>query len=137
MKKYTFKKEERLCNKGRIQRLFHNGSSFIVYPLRVVYLREGAVQSKWPPLHILISVPKKRFKRAVDRNRIKRLVREAYRLEKWPLHSFLASQSLHLSLAIQYVGNEEVPLAVLQEKIRKLTCKIEDDLSKIHLEQRD
>lgn len=135
MKEYTFKKEERLCNRQRIESLFHNGSSFIVYPFRVVHLVEASTNSKRWSIAVLISVPKKRFRKAVSRNRIKRLVREAYRLEKHPLRSFLESQSLHLSLAIQYVGAEELPLSVLLTKIRQLMRRIEDDLSKDNLEQ--
>ncbi|MGO1521350.1 MAG: ribonuclease P protein component [Sphingobacterium sp.] len=133
MDKYTFKKEERLCNKRRIESLFHSGSSFIVYPLRAVYLADLPVNSRTSPLEVLISVPKKRFKKAVSRNRIKRLIREAYRLEKSQLRFFLEAQSLHLSVAIQYVGTEELPLSVLLAKIRQLMRRIEDELSKTNL----
>ena len=135
MNKHTFKKEERLCNKRRIDSLFHNGSSFIVYPLRAIYLVELPARPQMTPLEVLISVPKKRFRKAVSRNRVKRLIKEAYRLEKSPLRSFLEAQSLHLSLAIQYVGTEELPLPDLLAKIRQLTSRIEDELSKSYLGQ--
>jgi len=137
MKKYTFKKEERLCSKRRIESLFHNGSSFIVYPFRAVYQVEPSLPLGSPSVAILISVSKKRFKKAVSRNRIKRLLREAYRLEKSALGSFLGQHSLHLSLAIQYVGTEELPLVILREKMQQLMCRIENGLSKVNMEQAD
>src|ERR1700749_1277352 len=77
---YTFKKEERLCNKRLIDELFHNGSSFLCYPFKASWLLAADEQSV--PVQILFSVSKKRFKRAVDRNRIKRCIREAYRINK-------------------------------------------------------
>ena len=71
---YTFPKEEHLCRKKLIEELFgKQGSSFGVYPLRIVWLKSEA-PSAAPP-QVLISVSKRTFKRAVDRNRLKRLIR--------------------------------------------------------------
>jgi ribonuclease P protein component len=67
----TFLKKEHLCGEIRINKLFSNGKAFIVYPLRVVYSVEQ--NSTDVPVKVLVSVPKKRFKRAVKRNRLKRL----------------------------------------------------------------
>lgn len=77
MGKYTFTKAERLCSKSEIEELFTKGSHFYLYPFKVVYelRQEHGVK-------VLFSVPKRNFKRAVDRNRIKRLMREGYRLNK-------------------------------------------------------
>src|ERR1700709_234674 len=77
---YTFTKEERLCNKVLIDSIFHNGSSFLCYPFRVSWLVVDAPQLF--PAQVLIAVPKKRYKRAVDRNLVKRRIREVYRLHK-------------------------------------------------------
>jgi ribonuclease P protein component len=68
---YTFKKEERLCNKKLIDELFHNGSSFLCYPYRVSWLT--VEENAEFPVQVLIAVPKKRYKRAVDRNLVKRI----------------------------------------------------------------
>jgi ribonuclease P protein component len=78
--RYTFAKEERVTGAKRVDAIFASGKSFISYPLRVVYLQHE--QSPVASCSILISVPKKRMKKAVHRNRVKRLVREAYRLNK-------------------------------------------------------
>ncbi len=76
----TFKKTERICSKRIIDKLFAGGNpSIAIYPLRAVYMQ---VDSPTAPVSILISVPKRRFHHAVDRNRMKRQVRETYRLNK-------------------------------------------------------
>ena len=77
MGKFTFKKSERLSQKKSIQELFDKGSSFYLYPFKVFF-----IPSEAPDHQILISVPKNIFKRAVDRNTIKRRIREGYRLNK-------------------------------------------------------
>lgn len=73
---------------------------------------------------VLISVSKKRFKRAVDRNRIKRLIREAYRINKQSLWSNLAEKSLRVDIAFQYVANEILDFAVIEKKLKQGVDKI-------------
>ena len=81
--RFTFGKEERLSGTKRIDALFEKGKSFISYPLRVIYLtHEQSEHSSHKGCSILVSVPKKRIKKATHRNRIKRLIRESYRLNK-------------------------------------------------------
>lgn len=133
MKKYTFKKEERLCSKRSIDDLFHNGSSFVVYPLRVVFLSKPADPEQNFPAQVITSVPKKRFKKAVDRNYLKRLMRESYRFEKAKLYSFLQDHSLNLLLAIQYVSNDKLPLETLKGKMEQLIGRIENEITKSDL----
>ncbi len=79
----TFKKEERLHEKKLIGTLFKEGKSFYKFPFKVVYFKME--EAKAYPAKVLISVSKHNFKRAVDRNRIKRLIREAYRKNKFLL----------------------------------------------------
>ncbi len=123
MQKYTFKKEERLCSVKLIQSLFHNGSSFVVYPFRVVWKVQIKPESG---TQVLISVSKRRFKHAVTRNRIKRVMREAYRLEKTAIaipadHK----QTPFLSFALQYIGKqEEASLPLLRNKIIAVIQKL-------------
>lgn len=114
---YSFKKEERLCNVKLIEKLFTNGSSFLVYPFRIVWLRENDISAL--PVQVLISVPKKRFKRAVDRNLLKRRIREIYRLHKSEyLFPFLNEHSSGLILGITYIGNEIGEYAFLDKKLK-------------------
>ncbi|WDF67899.1 ribonuclease P protein component [Sphingobacterium oryzagri] len=132
---YTFKKEERLCSKRRIDGLFHNGSSFVLYPYRIVFtLAEPAESTASVPVQCILSVSKRRFKRAVDRNFIKRRMREAYRLQKSFLYDFLHEHSLHLLVAFQYVGKEKLPSAQLHQRMLQVLGKLKDESSKLYLE---
>ena len=94
-----FPKTDRLYNYHRIQALFEQGKSLKKYPLKLLYLPLDKEQA---PTQLLISVPKRKLKRAVDRNRIKRLIRESYRREKNQLSSLEHSYSL----AFIYMGQE-------------------------------
>jgi ribonuclease P protein component len=79
---HRFRKSERLCSKRTIDSLFGGGNkSFSAFPLRVVFQMKERAEGE-PPVAILISVSKRHFKRAVKRNRVKRQLREAYRLNK-------------------------------------------------------
>lgn len=129
--KKTFKKEERLCSKSLIDKLFHRGSSFVVYPFRVVYLSESAEEGSAPAVQTIISVSKRRFKRAHDRNRIKRLMREVYRLQKNELliPRVIADQHV-VYLAIQYVAKEELKFELLFEKMNKLLKQLANEVAK-------
>ncbi|MVZ65525.1 ribonuclease P protein component [Sphingobacterium sp. DK4209] len=135
MKKYTFSKEERLCSKRLIDDLFHNGSSFVVYPFRLMYRNTSeTLPSK---AQAIISVSKRRFKHAVTRNRLKRLLRECYRLEKPFFYDNLSDYSLHLLLAIQYIGKEELPFVELHAKMKILLEKLSHELASSNLGKRD
>jgi ribonuclease P protein component len=111
---YTFKKEERLCNKRLIDGLFHNGSSFLCYPFKASWALADGGQDF--PVQIVFSVAKKRYKRAVDRNLVKRRMREAYRLNKQSLlYDVLNTADKKLVLSISYIG-KEIPLYDFFEK---------------------
>lgn len=136
MIKNTFTKEERLCKKVLIDRLFHEGSSFMLYPFRVVYLKtpiqSEEVCENLP--QILISVPKKRFKKAVTRNLIKRRIREVYRIHKQvsfyqPLCE-LENSAFNLYFAIQYIGKEVESYSFMSVRMQNLLKKFLVELEK-------
>ncbi len=97
-KDFKFPKKERLHSKKLIDALFTKGASFHFYPFTIKYLADPSVEADCH--QILISVSKKKFKRAVDRNRIKRLVKEAYRLNK---HHYLSDSFSGKFLLIGYI----------------------------------
>lgn len=112
---YAFPKEEHLYRKKLIEQLFSKqGSSFGVYPLRLTWLAASAL-GPTPP-QVLVSVPKRTFKRAVDRNRLKRLLREAYRLHK---HLLTEAENGHpvALLGILYTGKEKSKLPLIEKKL--------------------
>lgn len=117
MRRNTLTKAERLCSKIQIDKLFSGGAkSFSVYPLRVVFMpvekTEEALAS------ILISVPKKRFKHAVKRNRIKRQIREAYRKNKHELLDVLYNNEQGMAIAFIYLADELVPTTEIESKMK-------------------
>ncbi|MNK79978.1 ribonuclease P [compost metagenome] len=113
---YTFRKEERLCSRKHLDLLFKNGSSFLLYPFRVSYLFID--QPADVPAQVVINVPKKRYKRAVDRNLLKRRIREAYRLNKQnQLYLPLPTDKGLLLLSIQFVGKDKYAFAFIEKKL--------------------
>ncbi|WP_316803016.1 ribonuclease P protein component [Pedobacter nototheniae] len=113
---YTFRKEERLCSRKHLDLLFKNGSSFLLYPFRISYLfidQPAEVQAQ-----VVINVPKKRYKRAVDRNLLKRRIREVYRLNKQEnFYTQLPADKGLLLFSIQFVGKEKYNYAFLEKKL--------------------
>lgn len=114
---YTFRKEERLCSRKHLDLLFKNGSSFLLYPFRISYLFIDApsdVQAQ-----VVINVPKRRYKRAVDRNLLKRRIREAYRLNKQDkLYLPLPTDRGLLLFSIQFVGKNKYEFAFIEKKLK-------------------
>ncbi|MDP4238220.1 MAG: ribonuclease P protein component [Bacteroidota bacterium] len=123
---HSFSKPEHLCGEKRITRVFTQGEAFIVYPLRVVYLIEPKNQKESST--VLVSVPKKRFKRAVKRNRLKRLMREAYRLNKQAIIEKLMDKQLQIQLAFNYVSDEEMDFAMIEKKMKLSLQKLADKI---------
>lgn len=115
-KTFGFEKCEKLCGEITVNKLFLEGSSFLVYPLRVVW--RSAPASDKPSMRILTSVPKKKLKHAVDRNRIKRLIREAYRLNRNDLGDFVRQQNLAVEVAFIWIPSELIEYEKVERKIK-------------------
>lgn len=103
-KEFTLKKDERIHSKKEIEQLFSEGESFIAFPLRVVYLLKKTDESY--PVSMLVNISKKKFKQAVKRNRLKRLIRESYRLNKNELVQLLDFSPYSMIISFLYVGQE-------------------------------
>lgn len=129
----TFKKEERLCSKKLLEKLFHNGSSFLLYPFSIIWLADCA--DDVPPVRVLISVSKRRFKKATDRNLIKRRIREIYRLNKKALLlNFFKDQDPGILLGISYIGKEIANYAIMEKKLKMALEKLKNQCVKSHVE---
>ena len=111
----TFKKEERLNSRKVIQDLYDTGKPFNSKCFRVFW--KNASHPETSPAKILISVSKKNFKRAVDRNRIKRLIREAYRKNKKILFDALNTGNKKIVFALSYIAKEELTFEEIEIKI--------------------
>lgn len=112
---FSLKKEERLSSKKVIDQLFAEGKSFISFPVKVVFL-----PTKLPanfPVQAGFSVSKKIFKRAVKRNRIKRLLRETYRLNKHILYNQLEGRQL--AVFFIFIGKELPAYASVEAAMKK------------------
>ncbi len=103
--KATFRKPERLTGKKLLEEIHRSGAAIKVFPFVLLYLPISNPQTS--PARLAISVPKRRVHSAVDRNRIKRLVREAYRKQKQPLYDLLSGADLRLGMLLIFVGKEE------------------------------
>lgn len=124
-KREGFSKIERLTGEIRIASLFSKGKSFVCYPFRVVYV--NANSESLCPVRILISVPKKKFKRAVDRNRVKRLIREAYRRSKHEISDRCNEGGKELHVAFIYLDDSLPDFGVLQTKMKSALLKLYGD----------
>jgi ribonuclease P protein component len=121
-RRHTFSKEERLYLKHRFEALLSGGSSFVSYPLRVVF-RFSERSGGEPPVRVAVSVSKKRFKRAVDRNRVKRLTREAYRLNKHDLHALVPGER-GVDILLIYLGESVMDFIKIEKAIRGVIKKM-------------
>ena len=123
----TLHKVERLDKKKIIEKMFAGGSrSFSVFPLRVVYL---PVEELEADASILISVSKRRFKRAVKRNRVKRQIREAYRVNKHELLNILVDRKRRLAIAFIYLSDQLVESSIIEDRMRIALVRITEKMA--------
>ena len=123
----TLHKVERLDKKKIIEKMFAGGSrSFSVFPLRVVYL---PVEELEADASILISVSKRRFKRAVKRNRVKRQIREAYRVNKHEFLNILVERKCRLAIAFIYLSDQLVESSIIEDRMRVALVRITEKMA--------
>lgn len=116
--KHSFKKKERLKSKKLIKELFSKGSSFFLYPFKILYLpaSNGSVTNQ-----AIIAVSSRSFKKAVDRNKIRRRIREAYRLNKSILNG-----NPPLIIAFVFVGKEILPYQNIEIKLKLILQRLNE-----------
>ncbi len=101
---HTFHKQERLCSKKQIDLLFSKGKSQLSYPIKTMFL-ETPVSLQYPAQAMFV-VPKRQFKKAHDRNKIKRRMREVYRLNKKIIYDIIEANGKKIIIAFIYVGKK-------------------------------
>lgn len=126
--KYTFSKKERLCSRKVISELFEKGNSFYSEPFRLLWLESDKVLPC--PAQTAISVGKKAFAGAVERNRLKRLIREAWRLNKDKLYMQLEKLNMQIALMIIYSGSKMPEYRELETRMEELISKFSTHLSR-------
>ena len=125
-KRFTFRKSERLCGGKAIEDLYKSNSSKLIFPYKVFWRISSHDEAS--NCRILISVPKRFFRKAVERNLIKRRIREAYRLSKPEWLVFLVEQNIKLDLAIIYIDKKALPFASIQKSIGKMITYLREEI---------
>lgn len=126
--RFTLSKEERICSKKLINELFSgNGRSMTAFPLRVVFMKRTIVDEQ-PRAAMLVSVPKRYFKHAVDRNRVKRQVREAFRRNKSIITQNLTDDHEAVAMAFVWLTDEKFPSSEVENRMVRLLTRISECL---------
>jgi len=128
MSVFSFRKDEILRKNKLIEQLFAEGNSFFIHPFKVFYL-VTPLETTYP-VQILITVGKRVFRFAVKRNRVKRQIREVYRLNKHTLYEHLAGQKKQCVLAIIYTSNNHIPTEDLDIKIKAVVNRLLKEFDK-------
>lgn len=121
--RFTFSKQEKLTGETVVTELFQKGASYISYPVRVVWF--ATIEDKNPGIKVLMSVPKKKLKHAVDRNRVKRLLREAYRLHKHELTEMVSIHGLKVEMAFVWIPSEVLDFEKVERKVIDALVKMQ------------
>lgn len=120
--KYTFSKKERVKSKKKISRIFNDGIFFYSDFISIIFIES---ENKFQKEHkIVVSVPKKLFKSAVKRNRLKRLIKEAYRLNKNILYDFSKSSNVFFDMVFIYRNNKIAGYKETEKQIIYLLKKV-------------
>jgi len=121
----SFPKSERLNSKIKIDKLFDNGNSFVLEDFKVYF---SVSEQKVPSVSILISAPKKLEPKAVERNKIKRLIREAYRLNKTILTTKLVDRKVEVNIAFILLKSDFVDYKSVEQKIKLILLSLTEEI---------
>ena len=125
----SFNKNERLCSKILIDEIFEKGKKQKTFPFIATYLPLKSEDNAWDSqVRIVVSVPKRKVKLAAKRNRLKRQIKEAYRLNKSDFYSKLKEKDTNLALFLIYIGKENENYSFIEKKIKVLLTDIQDKI---------
>lgn len=120
MPDFSFKKAEKLKSHKLIEQMFQRkGQSFGMFPLRLIYLELKESDNEFP-IQFTLSVPKRAFPKAVHRNRIRRLIRESWRLNKHLLYEKLEGQNRQFAFMVLYTGKETFEFEKIEESMKRM-----------------
>ena len=117
-------KNERLCSRKEIEKLFAGGTAVNAYPLKLIFIPREELREEC--CKAMFVVPKRNFRRAHDRNRLRRRMKEAYRLNKERLYQHLMAQEKAVSIAILYTSRKEEKYAQIFQAINALLDKLQE-----------
>ncbi len=123
---YTYNKTEKLKSRKALNALFTGGKTFSVFPLKLFYMPMESVTEL--SIQAGVGVSARHFKKAVDRNRIKRLLRECYRLNKLSLHATVKANEKKIAVFFLYIGKELPEYTLLNEKMQEALTKLEEKI---------
>jgi len=113
--RFTFKKEERLTGHAALEHVYTKGKHVHTNSIKIIFVE--VPQSEQPACRVVFSVPKRSFKKAVDRNLVKRRMREVYRHHKHLLYKHLAEKQKHIHIYLIYTSRQIMPFDELQENL--------------------
>ena len=124
---FTYPKKEKLCSKILIDKLFHKNRRLKEFPLHLIWVETELFVDV--PVQSMVSVSKRRFKKAVSRNLLKRRMREAFRLHKNELYQSLQSENKQLAIAFIYQSNEILPYGDIEKSLIALLSRLQEKLT--------
>ncbi len=125
--RFSYNKQEKLKSRKLIEQLFSNGKSFLIFPLKIIYYKPDEPMDF--PVKSGVGVSGKHFKKAVHRNRIKRLLREAYRTEKLPLYTFAKQQNKQVAFFLLYIDKVLPDYNTIKNKMPLILQKLMKELN--------
>ena len=129
-KRFGFPRKEKLKSRKKIEELFLNGQRFVQFPVRVTY--RFTVAAEEPMIQVGVTASKKYFKKAVDRNRIKRLLREAYRLQKNGLVETANQRRLSGEVFFMYTDKTIASFEIIKEAVNKSITRLQKSVNAIN-----
>ncbi len=127
VKKFDFGRKEKLKSRKQIESLFLNGRRFVQFPIRITY--QFFATAEEPIVQVGVTAGKKYFKKAVDRNRIKRLLREAYRLQKAELLETAKQKKMNVFIFFMYTDKTIESFHVIKEAMNKALINLQKQLA--------